>query len=1414
MASLSPPSRYQRSTISHLARLLVIALVVGLFSVVSPSSSLQQAVAGNGGVCEADGGTAHNGLKVYPSHGEVFYIDTGQGQEVNAAYIGYRVENTSASTKSNLWAKVDNFVGNIVAPANPAGVTYRVGDVASSSSSPAFFLLEANSATATDQAHDLTIYDRDPSLTGAQSLYSCTFTFSEVKETIKAAANKVTGVTNTRVQELGGSVTVVVEGQTGTIGSGTSSPDGEVIWFSPAARSSWPSTSLVLESTQIRFSTNSNFNQNVSTHANTLIFRNPTSTLTGTARRYYYEATYVFRIRGPVSGTVQAIPIAQISSGTQIKHTDISGITADSDSSFTVSTPVNVDVSKNASTSVSGSDGSKEFTYTITLQNDSSNAISLDQIVDDPDAGLSFKASSATYNSVSTGDATANSDGHLIFQGPFAIPANSSRELTYKMVSACTSGSFSYSNYAWGLIGSQVVGSTVSTTSGVSLTGSCPPSSATVTAVSQNLSPLALTQAATSVTATTATINGSINPLGTSGLTVLFEWGTDSSLGTSTTETLSNSTTATAYYSVSDSLSSLSPGTKYYYRVKIGSVYGDILSFTTAQQAADPTVVTDAVTSIVGGTGTDGTATLNGTFDANLVSGGATPYFRWGLADSSGSTNTCTSPTYGSDSPVMEDTDDNGSLDSNVLLTGAFPSSQSLDITGLTLNKYYCAQAVVKWASGGSSAVGSAVVFQVAGNVTVTYSSNSSTSGTAPSNGSGASGSTYTVATNSGTLQRTGWTFSGWNTASNGSGTTYAAGSGTFTLASPTTLFALWKAQVTYNANGGSGAPTDGAYYAASETVTVESNSGMSNTGFVFSEWNTASDGTGTSYDPSDTLTLASSGDLTLFAIWASPVTITYLGNGSTGGSVPNQQSFASGQTATVASNSGSLVRSGFTFGGWQTTSTGGTTYTAGSGTLVISADLTLYARWVSNSGGSSGNGGGGGSSPQTLPTAPGNPGVSPTVRPRPRVPVVPPVATRELPSADTTEESPAPTVASEPSRVPGLPGIRLLTPSAPQNGLGPSSEQSDSPVGGANRAGPFAASTLDLGNDEGQISLDSPAVGSSGGLSTRSIGVRTITEVAQEKLGGFAPGAGTILEILGARTAARFVVTEATLVDSFVLQRAIEESIPAQAANFFSIDRVQPALQPLTPRVWSEDDREGIAEVFAASGLPEPRNLADLDVSPASSWLLVEARSSTYAPGTEVYLTLTSEPIVLATAVVDRNGEATLSGTVPTELLTLGEHRIRLVGIRALDGAFVEEDGSVGITDELLEEIQRFDLGTQSTIAIYGENPEGASHTALRVIPLIPIAPWWTLWLILAAAVVGLATRFIPDRRPRIRRIGSSALVLAAAIPGVILGWLSTVVAVTWWALGLGLVGVLLAALGPYRSSQERSARSGSPDS
>lgn len=74
------------------------------------------------------------------------------------------------------------------------------------------------------------------------------------------------------------------------------------------------------------------------------------------------------------------------------------------------------------------------------------------------------------------------------------------------------------------------------------------------------------------------------------------------------------------------------------------------------------------------------------------------------------------------------------------------------------------------------------------------YNANGSTGGTVPATAGYDKGATVTVAGNTGGLVKTGFDFAGWNTAANGSGTTYQEGN-TFTINANTTLYAHWTAQ-------------------------------------------------------------------------------------------------------------------------------------------------------------------------------------------------------------------------------------------------------------------------------------------------------------------------------------------------------------------------------------------------------------------------------------------------------------------------------------------------------------------------------------------------------------------------------------------------------------------------------------------
>ena len=84
-----------------------------------------------------------------------------------------------------------------------------------------------------------------------------------------------------------------------------------------------------------------------------------------------------------------------------------------------------------------------------------------------------------------------------------------------------------------------------------------------------------------------------------------------------------------------------------------------------------------------------------------------------------------------------------------------------------------------------------------------------------------------------------------------------------------------------------------------------------------------------------------------IFAI--SPYAVSYNGNSSTGGSVPvDGNNYAVGSSVTVLSNSGSLVKTGYTFQGWNTKADGsGTPYAAGASFTMGAYNVILYARWT-----------------------------------------------------------------------------------------------------------------------------------------------------------------------------------------------------------------------------------------------------------------------------------------------------------------------------------------------------------------------------------------------------------------------------------------------------------------------------------
>ena len=190
---------------------------------------------------------------------------------------------------------------------------------------------------------------------------------------------------------------------------------------------------------------------------------------------------------------------------------------------------------------------------------------------------------------------------------------------------------------------------------------------------------------------------------------------------------------------------------------------------------------------------------------------------------------------------------------------------------------------------------------------TVTYDGNGNTTGSTPSSGTGSGGSTFTVSGNSGNLVKTGYTFAGWNTAANGGGTNYTAGSGSFTLSANTTLYAKWNANtytVTYNGNGNTSgsAPSSGSATYGS-AFTASGVGSLVKTGFTFAGWNTASSGSDIDVPGGSAATWSIAANTTLYAKWVTASSSSNTGSTTTVNAGAQTASTSTSVTSGGASN-------------------------------------------------------------------------------------------------------------------------------------------------------------------------------------------------------------------------------------------------------------------------------------------------------------------------------------------------------------------------------------------------------------------------------------------------------------------------------------------------------------------------------
>lgn len=160
---------------------------------------------------------------------------------------------------------------------------------------------------------------------------------------------------------------------------------------------------------------------------------------------------------------------------------------------------------------------------------------------------------------------------------------------------------------------------------------------------------------------------------------------------------------------------------------------------------------------------------------------------------------------------------------------------------------------------------------------------------------------------------------------------------GTMTATTSYTVPKLDSYTVSYNANGGTGAPgAQTKYYGKNITLSATK---PTRTGYTFQGWATSASGA-VAYQPG--ATYSANAGITLYAKWTA-ITYAVYYNGDGGTNIPSTQTKTYGVNLTLSSTK--PTKTGYTFLGWATSAGGSVAYQPGQ-VYTTNAAVTLYARW------------------------------------------------------------------------------------------------------------------------------------------------------------------------------------------------------------------------------------------------------------------------------------------------------------------------------------------------------------------------------------------------------------------------------------------------------------------------------------
>jgi len=365
----------------------------------------------------------------------VFHIDTKVAPSLQAMYVAYQIRNDTGSTYPDLWVTIGDFTGGSVSLGPFEDGVVHLGPLAPGQVKAAYFHVQAGFETAAAQGHTIRVHPTRPP---AGTLASGSFTMT-VEETIQANANQVeTVVAGPNPPQVGGLVTVTVQGRSGTIGA------DHILAFNPAAYLSWRSDAYELVLSTLVLT-----GGNTGNHTDTLYLVVPSSSSTD------YTATYTYRTVATTTTATPVSPISFISSGQQLKHTRVNNYVQ-----FDPIQPANNLLTLGKTVSPAQALAGANVTFSLILTNAGTVPTIVEDLMDTLPtlpASLTYVPGSSRYQGAVIPDPGVSGE-ILTWIGTFNIPAGGIATLSFQATLPSLGGS--YTNRAISHIGPSQIDST------------------------------------------------------------------------------------------------------------------------------------------------------------------------------------------------------------------------------------------------------------------------------------------------------------------------------------------------------------------------------------------------------------------------------------------------------------------------------------------------------------------------------------------------------------------------------------------------------------------------------------------------------------------------------------------------------------------------------------------------------------------------------------------------------------------------------------------------------------------------------------------------------------------------------------------------------------------------------------------